>query len=475
MAIARQVVRSLWISAVVTLCVGLVCTVGAAEGRVESSPSASGEVVSSAKSVKGSGTSGSASSSKIAPVDAKLVAVEEKLVAKAAVSTPNPAVQRLSSQGLADAAVHNDAISSQDTTQEGPVRASSATDLQATVAEQLPALGSPENPIKVGLLTLPPFVIEKKGHYAGLVVAYWEKIAAYHGWHYKYLDAGKNYTKAINATAEGSYDLMLGNFSTTFERSQLVDFSRPFLLNYASVLTESHSRDVFWTIVKVLKLVLPVLIFLFLALCCITVVFFFSADLTDERGFLVNAFCALMALMRMGGYVQKPCSAISRVVVLILAFFSVFFMATFSAVMTDALLILEKPQDPFVVLSDIKGKTFIVAEGSSFVDVVHSLDGNVVEIPDAHYAVQYYFANRSKYDGFVGDHALVHEFDRQLSSREIMQSAINLRNDELVFLYHKGFPYQRAVDQGIMRLQDKNISVLICAHYLGVDSRLCIL
>ena len=70
---------------------------------------------------------------------------------------------------------------------------------------------------------------------------------------------------------------------------------------------------------------------------------------------------------------------------------------------------------------------------------------------------------------------LVHEFDRQLSSREIMQSAINLRNDELVFLYNKSFPYQDAVDQGIMRLQDKNISVLICAHYLGVDSRLCIL
>jgi ABC-type amino acid transport substrate-binding protein len=254
-----------------------------------------------------------------------------------------------------------------------------------------------------------------------------------------------------------------------------VDFSRPFLLNYASILTTPETRNVFWTILTVVKMIMPVLFFLLTVLCCITLVFVFTRDLTEERGLMANAFCAVMALMRMGGYVQKPNALLSRVVVMILAFFSVFFMATFSAVMTDALLLVEQPQDPFVVLSDLKGKTFIVAEGSTFVEVVRGYDANVVEIPDAEYAGRYYFANRSKYDGFVGDQALVQELARQLSSREIIQSGINLRNDELVFLYNKRFPYQDEVDEGILRLQDKNVSMLICAHYLGVDSKLCVL
>ncbi len=336
-------------------------------------------------------------------------------------------------------------------------------------------LGSSETPIKVGLLQLSPFVIKIQGRYSGLVVAYWEKIASRYGWHYQFMDAGKNYGKAVEAVADGRYDIVLGNFSTTYERSKLVDFSRPFLLNYASVLTKPEVRNVFWTILKVVKMVLPVLFFLLTALCCITIVFFFTRDLTDERGLLANAFCAVMALMRMGGYVQKPSALLSRVVVMILAFFSVFFMATFSAVMTDVLLLVEQPQDPFMVLSDLKGKTFVVAQGSSFVDVVRGYDANVVEIPDAEYAGRYYFANRSKYDGFVGDQALVHELARQLSSRDVIQSGINLRNDELVFLFNKRFPYKDLVDEGILRLQDKNISLLICAHYLGVDSKLCVL
>ncbi len=397
-------------------------------------------------------------------------------------TTSNQVTQQVRPQSkqlaLPQASAQQEQESVMPSAQQSPTKKPVATQTAASQSSKNEAslvLGSSENPIKVGLLQLSPFVIKRQGRYSGLVVAFWEKIASRYGWHYQFVDAGKNYGKAVEAVADGRYDIVLGNFSTTYERSKLVDFSRPFLLNYASVLTKPEIRNVFWTILKVVKMILPVLFFLLTALCCITLVFFFTRDLTDERGLLANAFCAVMALMRMGGYVQKPSALLSRVVVMILAFFSVFFMATFSAVMTDALLLVEQPQDPFVVLSDLKGKTFIVAQGSSFVDVVRGYDANVVEIPDAEYAGRYYFANRSKYDGFVGDQALVHELARQLSSRDIIQSGINLRNDELVFLFNKRFPHKELVDEGILRLQDKNISMLICAHYLGIDSKLCVL
>ena len=68
-------------------------------------------------------------------------------------------------------------------------------------------LGSKENPIRVGVLTLEPFAENKSGSFHGLVIDYWDKIAKPNGWHYVYSDAGKNYSKAIEATHSGQYYL----------------------------------------------------------------------------------------------------------------------------------------------------------------------------------------------------------------------------------------------------------------------------
>ena len=65
--------------------------------------------------------------------------------------------------------------------------------------------------------------------------------------------------------------------------------------------------------------------------------------------------------------------------------------------------------------------------------------------------------------------------DKNFPARDIIQSGINLRNDELVFLFNKKFPFKNQVDLGILEQQDSNMSIVICARYLGVDSKLCIL
>lgn len=338
-------------------------------------------------------------------------------------------------------------------------------------------LGSEANPIKVGVLMVPPFVQIKNGQHEGLAIEYWQKIAAKYGWHYQFIDAGQNYSKATFAASKDQYHVVLGNFSTFYERGKLVDFSRPFLLNYVSVLTSTAKiPNVFFTLAKVAyRLVLPIILIILCIMIGVTWFFCQSKELSKDHNFFVNAFYVCMAVCQGQVYSNKPNSTATRVILLLLAFCSVFFLGTFSAAMTDTLLIMDVPIDPLIKIQDVKGKTFVLEQGSGFVDVVKALDGKTVEIAGLDSAALHYYTNRHKYDGFVADHALINMLDKNFPAYDVIQSGINLRNDELVFLFNKDFPYKGQVDLGILELQDSNMSILICARYLGVDSKLCIL
>lgn len=274
------------------------------------------------------------------------------------------------------------------------------------------------------------------------------------------------------------YDVLIGNFSTNYERGKLVDFSRPFLLNYISVLTTTkNTRGLFEVFIgKMTSLVLPVIIALVLLVFLFSMLLSKNNDLTEERGVLSNAFYILITLLQgQVTFFHRPHITSSRIIVAFVVLFSVVFTATVTSVMTNTVFALDAPYDPFNKLSDIKGKKFVIEEGSSFVGVTKSLGGLVTEIPGTDEAFHYYHENKAKYDGVVADHALVNLYDKELPDKDIIQSQINIRNDELVFIFNKDNPYSKQINLGILKLQDNNTSKLICAKYLGVDSRLCII
>ena len=344
-------------------------------------------------------------------------------------------------------------------------------------ASESPKLGTTENPIRVGVIDVAPFGSIKNGEFFGLTIEYWRDLAAMYGWKYEFINAGQNYGKAVLATKDGAYDVLLGNFSTYYERGKLVDFSRPYLLNYVSVLASTkNAENIFVTIAKVvIRLVLPIFLTVGCFLFLFALILSRSTELTEDRGFFINSFYVIMAILQgQVTYIDKPHCNSSRLVLVLMAFFSILFASTFTAVMTDTLLILDVPTDPFTKIKDVEDKHFVVEEGSGFVNIVKSLGGVVKEVPGSEASVEYYYKNRDKYDGWVADHALVHMYDKELPAHDVIQSGINMRNDELVFIYNKDFPFSKEVDLGILKLQDNNTSILICARYLGVDSKLCV-
>ena len=339
-------------------------------------------------------------------------------------------------------------------------------------------LGSATNPITVGVLQVEPFAMLHDGEYTGVAVDIWSHIASDNNWHYRYVSAGTNYHNAVLSTAKGSYDVLLGNFSTYYERAKLVHFSRPYLLNYVAILTTVQHGNIFVTAFSIfVRFILPIAAIMAGVLVVFSFLLSRTRDLTSEKTFSENVFYVVMSFFQ--GQITSELGRAkcppSRLIVICLAFFSAVFVTTLSAVLTGSVVTMHLPSDPFVKLQDVRDKRFVLESGSTFSRTVRSLGGLVHEVEGMHEASDFYYKNRHHYAGFVADQALVSMLDKQNPDRSIIASAINLRNDELVLVFNKQFPLVSQVDSGIMKLQDSNLSIQICSRYLGVDSKLCVL
>ena len=177
-----------------------------------------------------------------------------------------------------------------------------------------------------------------------------------------------------------------------------------------------------------------------------------------------------------GNVVDKPSSNLNRVVFICVLIAGIVFQAVIIATITDAAVIMSFDTTGSRERSDVKNKVFVVEAGSLFTGIVQSLGGRVIEIaggPDI--AAQYYLTHQDSVAGFVADHAVLYIQGLRTQNTNIILSILNLRNDELVFLYNKNFPYQSEIDQGLLFLQNNDITQTFCSTYLGDDSHLCVL
>ncbi|MEC7030483.1 MAG: transporter substrate-binding domain-containing protein [Pseudomonadota bacterium] len=344
------------------------------------------------------------------------------------------------------------------------------------VSTDTAALGSPLNPIKVGVLEAYPFAEIKDGHFFGIVIEYWEKIAAINNWHYQYINAGQNYGEVVKDTSKGFYDVTLGNFSTTYERGKLVSFTRPFMLNYAGVLTKAEHTTL-WSRIRdtVIQTMLPILVITTIIFFVASAVFWYVEKKRQHYNLSESFFSTSIAMLS-GNVVDKPSSNFNRVVFICVLVAGIVFQAVIIATITDAAVIMSFNTTGMKELTDIKNKVFVVEQGSTFVGLVQSLGGRVIEIPGGpSVAAEYYLTHQDEVSGFVADHAVLYTQALRSQDPNIVLSSLNLRNDELVFLYHRDFPYQREIDQGLLFLQDNNIAQTFCATYIGEDSSLCVM
>ncbi|MBT4884736.1 MAG: transporter substrate-binding domain-containing protein [Legionellales bacterium] len=336
------------------------------------------------------------------------------------------------------------------------------------------SLGSINNPIKVGVLDAKPFAYKSSSVLTGLVVDLWEKIAKEHNWYFVYKDAGLSYTQAAVDTGRGDYDIAIGNFSSTYQRSQWVNFSRPYILNYVAIATKSKSSSILNNIYNVfLNSMLPILIIVLVIFIFASILFWFLEHRKHTYNVSDSLFSTSIAMLS-GNVIDNPSTNLNRFIFICILITGTILQAMVIATITDASLALKVSADPYANKTDIKNHRFVVEKGSAFVEIIKRYGGKCFEVVGAD-SGEFYLNNKDKFDGIVSDHAIAYDIAQKDESGEVILSNVNLKYDELVFYFNKKFPYAEKVNRSILRMQDTQESEQLCASYLGVEADLCVL
>lgn len=97
----------------------------------------------------------------------------------------------------------------------------------AFAADPAPEAPTDNQMLRVGVRVAPPFVIDEgDGHYTGLAITLWERIARTNGWQYRYQPVGLK--GLFDALEQRELDVGLGALTVTAEREARIDFSHTF-------------------------------------------------------------------------------------------------------------------------------------------------------------------------------------------------------------------------------------------------------
>lgn len=96
--------------------------------------------------------------------------------------------------------------------------------------------------LKVGIASMPPFVIERQGRYLGFEIELWEMIAKNIGVDFKY--EIHNFQELIPLIVNKKLDIAFASITINEEREDLVDFSHPTFDSGLAILLSKNRRNI---------------------------------------------------------------------------------------------------------------------------------------------------------------------------------------------------------------------------------------
>tara|TARA_Y200000002_G_C22685753_1_gene665935 strand:+ start:2583 stop:3707 length:1125 start_codon:yes stop_codon:yes gene_type:complete len=332
-----------------------------------------------------------------------------------------------------------------------------------------------EKVLKVGVVGNAPFIYElSNGDFGGLSFRYWEIIAKDLGLKYKVERTNLSFDQSINAVARGDYDILVGPVSVTFDRSQVVDFSRPYFVNNIGLVVLSEPLSFFEVMLSMFgDAALNLLGAFFVLLFIFTHLFYFSERRFAERyqgGYVrgIQDACWTTVSSFLRDVLYDPVSGMGRFILSIWLVLSVVFMAAFTAVVTSTMTYtMSQGHIEIVSKSDLEGVRVAVAAETSMVGYAKDFGAVPISYTSSDDALKLLREGKAK--AILGNYyelkLMITNLDEEHS---FLMSPMNLRNDEFAFVAPEGSPIIRKLDSGILHLQDNQKVVDdICAEFLG--------
>lgn len=277
--------------------------------------------------------------------------------------------------------------------------------------------------------------------------------------------------KVFEDLKDGKYDILVSGFSVTPERQQLVSFTRPIMLNHASI---AYYEDTILTrltdnIVNIITLFLAV-IMVFVVI--FTVGFLFSyiehGGKKYKKHYSSSVFTVITSLLGEGPD-SMPMTITGKIMILTLMILGVTSIGLITAAFTTYFIthLGEKFNDP----TDIRHSVFYVLKGSAAENEVKRY-GGVVKAVDKE-AIKEYVNNREKANGVVNDFPILF-YNVETKYPNLKISDFRFSDDELAIAVRKDRQdILQKINLTIVNMRESGLSTRICQMYLGEKGSLC--
>ena len=336
--------------------------------------------------------------------------------------------------------------------------------------------------VRVGVMTASqPFAWEKDdGSFDGVSVALWEEVARAHALRYKFVPAGPNVGKALDRLKNKDFDVLVGPISVTADRYERFAFSRPYFLNHLSVAVPVEKENSRWamlgrTLWEPISHFFPIfmLIIMLVSICF----FFFDRKVhvrktSNWRRFMDSVWEVVIILIQ-GELLADTRHVGKRFLVLLWLVLSIGLLSIFIGTITSSLTLFdEKMERSYRVLrSDLESERVVVIRGS--VGAKEAGRAMALPVPVDSRAQALKLLQEHKVFGMVDDFMLLKSMHAQ--HKTIRVTRLNLKNDEVAFVFRKGSKMSDMVNATLLSLQDTGTAESICRPYLGEDAVLCLL
>lgn len=244
-------------------------------------------------------------------------------------------------------------------------------------------------PLKIGLIETPPYIYKNSmGDIDGFEYDIIKHIVDTNELNVEYIyipidDRDLTYNEMIKLLEEGTYDILLGNISQTYERSKRVIFSSPTALDIGSFFYRKSSLGGFGgsQISDLGMNLLKVVIFLIFISFLFSIAHYYNTP--NIISFKESWWRATATIFGEPGFVLNPdlnsklnsvsfLGLIIRLIIILISVFTGIFLTSYITSTTVSSAIADKP---FTTMDDIYGKTVVVMNGQSEVDLLKSYQG----------------------------------------------------------------------------------------------------
>jgi ABC-type amino acid transport substrate-binding protein len=209
----------------------------------------------------------------------------------------------------------------------------------------------PPKKLRMGIFDRPPFAMkDDTGHWTGLAVEVWERVATDLGLEFEYVETP--FDRIVDDAAAGRLDIVMGEIGVSPDRAQKIEFTQPYLARPAAVaMVKAHRPSHLFQFLRGLLShdeVGVILLILFGALVIFSLLLWLVEHRVERTHFggdpvkgIGSALWFAAVTMTTVGYGDKtPQSTAGRVVVFFWMFFGVVLVSVFTGAIASSLAVM---------------------------------------------------------------------------------------------------------------------------------------